>query len=152
MGNTNTNKKLNTNKFIRDNINREFSDFVRKQERTVANNKCRICGTEDEWLQCAHIYSYSLTYTWRRSGSIYTNWKSDKYVRSYKNCLLLCKTHHQMIDNNLNIYTVEYLESLKINNNTCTALIQDKKTLNFRRCQNHVNKEKNYLCHKHINY
>lgn len=107
--------------------NREFSAEVRKDERIAAGNACRICGKSKdlEWLQHAHIYTLSFHPKWERTGSDARKWHNDYYVSSYDNCLALCKTHHGKIDSELGLQkiTVQYLESLKTDSTSCTALI-----------------------------
>lgn len=109
------------------NPNREFSADVRKAERTAAGSACRICGKskDSEWLQHAHIYTLSLYPKWQRAGSNQKTWENDRYVSSVDNCLALCKTHHGKIDSELGLQkvTVQYLESLKTDSTSCTALI-----------------------------
>lgn len=128
--------------------NREFSAEVRKAERLSANNCCRICGKskDEEWLQHAHIYTLSTNHNWERRGSDTKKWHDDNYVNSEKNCIALCKTHHGKIDSKLGLQnvSVQYLESLKIDQEHCTALIGSE----WRRCQK---KTKNYRCHIHSN-
>lgn len=127
--------------------NREFSAEVRKAERVAGNNRCRICGQNKE-IQHAHIYTLSKNHNWERKGSDTKKWHNDNYVSSEKNCVVLCQTHHGKIDSKLGLQnvTVGYLESLKINQRICTALIGSE----WRRCQKKV-KEGNYRCHLHIN-
>ncbi len=137
---------MNHISYTRENIEREFTKNVKKKERVDAVYSCRICGTIYGWLQCAHIYSYTLNIRWKRNGTKMKNWKNDKYVSSYKNCLLLCKTHHKEIDskNGLYIYNVKYLKSLKLDNNRCTAVRGDKN----KRCK-HKTIDGKYKCSMH---
>jgi hypothetical protein len=128
------------------NPNREFSAEVRKAERESANNSCRICGKskDDEWLQHAHIYTLSTNHNWERKGSDIKKWHDDNYVNSVNNCVALCKTHHGKIDSKLGLQNVSvgYLESLKMNQGVCTALIGAE----WRRCQKKI---KGYRCNIH---
>jgi len=123
--------------------NREFSAAVRKAERVSANSCCRICGKNEE-IQHAHIYTLSTNHNWERKGSDTKKWHDDNYVSSEKNCVALCKTHHGKIDSKLGLQnvSVQYLESLKIDQSRCTALIGAE----WRRCQK---KAKGYRCHIH---
>lgn len=145
--------------FERGRPEREFSKEVKATERSAAHNACRICGkTRDlETLQFAHILSHSQNEKWKRTGTDPGLWSDDKYVASSANCLLLCTTHHSKIDSErgLKICTVEYLESLKLDPNRCTALIE--KGGEVRRCRklNGRNspgraKGNGYRCHLHL--
>lgn len=138
---------------------REFSSETKKTERSAANNACRICGKprELEPLQFAHILSHSQNEKWKRNGTDPNLWNDDKYVASVSNCLLLCLTHHSKVDSErgLEICTVKYLESLKINPNQCTALIS--KGGEIRRCRKlngrlnpGQSKGNGYRCHLHL--
>ena len=130
------------------NQNREFSLQVRKQEKIAANYACRICGiTKNQLpLQLAHIYTLSLNSHWKRTGTDQHKWSDDHYVKSYSNALLLCIHHHKKIDSEEGLIncSVSYLESLKTDLTTCTALIFSKNT--YRRCQVKTN---HYRCHHH---
>jgi hypothetical protein len=132
---------------------REFSAEIKREERKVARNACRICGRPRDLiqLQFAHIYTHSQHPTWERMGSDPKKWANDKYVSSFANCLLLCKPCHGKIDSTKGreLCTVRYLESLKADQKHCTALIQAKK--NIRRCQktNSGAKGDGYHCHLH---
>jgi hypothetical protein len=142
------------------NPNREFTKETREQERTAANNACRICGKTNnvEWLQCAHIYTLSMNSKWERAGSDVKKWKNDNYVNSVKNCVLLCKSHHGKIDSvhGLQKVNVEYLESLGTDMIHCTALIGPIKG-QWRRCRkingrgNSQAKGNGYRCALHLN-
>lgn len=128
---------------------REFDKAVRSTERISAKSSCRMCGIskDRECLQYAHIYTLSKNKNWRRAGGSDTKWYNDDHVSSSENCVLLCKTHHGKIDSPLGLQkvTVPYLESLKVDSNTCTALITSKNG-EWRRCKN---KTSNYRCHLH---
>lgn len=103
---------------------REFTDSAKRNERIRANGRCRICGSTEN-LQLAHIYSSSLSQAWERKGSRPEVWRNDKFVCSSENALLLCKFHHDRIDSQegMRLCTVEYLNSLKEDLGTCTALV-----------------------------
>lgn len=105
---------------------REFSDEVKAAEWKAAGERCRICGCGEgtEWLQYAHILSVSLSFDWMRVGTELVNWRDDAHVSGGQNCLLLCKAHHSQCDSKegLKLCSVSYLESLKSDGRTCTAL------------------------------
>lgn len=133
---------------LKRNVEREFSEEVKKKEWLEANKKCRICGCEsyDSSLQNAHILSVSLSKQWERKGSPEALWKSNEYVSSQDNCILLCKQHHDQCDSKegLLVFTVNYLLSLKTNMTQCSALI----TKTGRKCINLRRKDSTY-CEKH---
>lgn len=141
--------------------NREFSKEVKNEERWLSHNSCRMCGIDADKsnLEYAHIYSASKSLKMKRTGGIDKRWLDDEYVKSSSNCLLLCHDHHKLVDSSdgLIIYTVEYLESLKLNINLCTTLIN--KNNNLVRCHRKskrgqildnklINNE--YLCKTHV--
>lgn len=146
------------NSYARDNLVREFTKEVKKNERVAANYACRLCGKPKdlEWLQCAHIVSYTDNKKWVRSGTDSSKAGDDKYVGSEENCILLCQTHHGKVDSErgLQICTVEYLHSLKQDQEHCTALIERDGEL--RRCKNRNGrgnpeaKGNGYRCHLHL--
>lgn len=134
---------------------REFTAAVKRAERVKANNSCRICGINgrEVQLEFAHIHSLSLNNSWRRIGTRDENWRNDNYVKSEANCILLCPTHHSMIDmpDGLQKYSVDYLESLKTNVTDCTSLIKTKSN-SWHRCSNANQRGKqsnNYFCQRH---
>lgn len=120
--------------------NRDFTQSVKDKEKISANYKCRMCGSDTD-LQCAHIYTASTNPSWQRQGSDPNKQKDSKYVRSLDNCLLLCRTHHRMIDSTdgRKLYTVEYLESLKRDLVHCTTLVGNKRCLrkSYYKCTHH---------------
>lgn len=140
--------------YTRTHPEREFPAEVRKQERQAAKNTCRICGIPRDLgqLQSAHIYTHSQHPKWERTGGDPKKWKSDKYVSSFDNCVLLCKSCHGKVDSvkGLEICTVQYLESLKEDTSKCTALI--KSCEGVRRCRktNKGTKGTGYRCHLHL--
>ena len=91
---------------------RRFPFRVKQLELISSNYRCRMCGRNDS-LQIAHIYSLSLKL--RRRGTLDDVWKDDRYVRSYRNALTLCKWHHSQIDSVIGLqrWSVEILQKFK---------------------------------------
>jgi len=134
---------------------REFTVDVKRGEKIAANYQCRICGAKKSQcpLECAHIYTLTKTDAWQRSSKSNKD-KDDEYVKSIDNCLLLCKFHHERIDSpeGLKRCTVEYLESLKKDVTSCTALVRDGDS--WRRCKAKNSRgdcSGSYRCKNHIN-
>ena len=133
---------------------REFTCEIKRQEKVAANYQCRICGAKKsvQPLECAHIYTLTTSDLWERSGGDKKTGKSNDHVKSVCNCLLLFKFHHERIDSpeGLKRADVAYLESLKRDLTTCTALVKDGN--NWRRCKAKNSRKDgggNYRCHKH---
>ncbi|UCH94525.1 MAG: HNH endonuclease [Candidatus Aminicenantes bacterium] len=95
-----------------------ISDKTRKLLWVRSGNRCAICKTElileatckDEEAivgdEC-HIISK------RQGGPRYDDTPSSKNLDDYSNCILLCKTHHKMVDDQENTYTVSRLQEIK---------------------------------------
>lgn len=96
---------------------RNFSSTVKRSERGRVNYKCSIlsCKYKYDKVECCHILSASQQNNLRRRGSLSSRWSNHKFVRSSKNCIVLCPQHHKLIDSpkGLHKYTVTYLTKLK---------------------------------------
>src|SRR5579871_6459605 len=65
--------------------------------------------TDDESLVGEECHIIAREHNGPRGGSSMTAQERDKY----SNLILLCNVHHQLIDDQPNTYTVEYLKALK---------------------------------------
>jgi hypothetical protein len=127
--------------------NRDFTERIKAEERISANNKCRMCGS-DQVLEFAHIYTNSKNIKWSRKGSNTINSNNDDFVSSKNNCILLCHIHHSKIDSQkgLELCSTEYLNSLKESQSYCTAMTE--KNQRCKRLNSRI-KDGNYRCKKH---
>lgn len=86
---------------------------------------CQICGN-NETCKVTSIYYPVVHENARRKGTKSWKWKDSTYMSSSDNLLVLCLIHRRMINckSGLELYTVDFLESLYKEPARCTALTE----------------------------